>query len=149
MGLDMYLTAERYYMGEKYFNDPAGVRIFDAAVADVPEGYTVKAVRVEAAYWRKANQIHAWFVDNVQNGEDECRPHYVEREKLQELIDLCKRAIETKDASLLTPRGGFFFGSTEIDEYYWDDLQNTIDQLFKALRSFDEKDWTFEYCSCW
>lgn len=45
----------------------------------------------EVAYWRKANQIHKWFVDNVQDGNDDCGSYYVSREKLQELLDLCKK----------------------------------------------------------
>lgn len=36
-------------------------------------------------YWRKANHIHGWFVDNVQNGEDDCQEHLVSREDLQKL----------------------------------------------------------------
>ena len=52
----------------------------------------VSALRVsqpsaELAYWRKANQIHKWFVDNVQEGVDNCGEYYVSHEKLQELLD--------------------------------------------------------------
>ena len=27
----------------------------------------------EVGYWRKANAIHKWFVDNVQDGNDDCK----------------------------------------------------------------------------
>ena len=29
----------------------------------------------QVGYWRKANQIHNWFVENVQDGEDDCCYH--------------------------------------------------------------------------
>jgi hypothetical protein len=45
----------------------------------------------EVGYWRKANQVHAWFVKNVQNGIDECQESKVTREQLQELLAICKK----------------------------------------------------------
>ena len=39
------------------------------------------------AYWRKANAIHNWFINNCsENGEDNCQEIYVNREKLEELL---------------------------------------------------------------
>lgn len=134
MGLDQYLSAERFF----WFNEPK----------PVIEGHELKSVRAEAAYWRKANQIHQWFVDNVQDGRDECEEHFVSREQLQELVDLCKEALKTKDASLLPPQSGFFFGSTDIDEWYWGDLEQTVEMITKALEAFDDK-WEFYYRSSW
>ena len=40
-------------------------------------------------YWRKANAIHKWFVDNVQDGEDNCDYYEVTKEQLEELLDIC------------------------------------------------------------
>ena len=40
-------------------------------------------------YWRKANHIHKWFVDNVQDGEDDCREYDVSIEQLHELRNIC------------------------------------------------------------
>lgn len=134
MGLDMYLSAERYF--------------WHGDVKPVIDGHDVKSVRAEAAYWRKSNQIHAWFVDNVQEGEDKCEEHYVPREKLQELRDLCQRALDDQDASLLKPRSGFCFGSTEIDYWYWEDLRRTVEMLDKALAGFSDA-WDFHYRSSW
>jgi len=30
---------------------------------------------------------------------------------------------------LLPPSEGFFFGSSDIDDYYWQDLEYTVEQL--------------------
>jgi len=65
------------------------------------------------------------------------------------LRELCQRAIDTRDGSLIPPQGGFFFGSTEIDEYYWQDLKETI-EILDAL-DLDSKDYNvdYEYHSSW
>lgn len=47
----------------------------------------------EVGYWRKANQIHAWFVDNVQNKIDDCGYYEVSKESLKELYDACQRIL--------------------------------------------------------
>jgi len=87
----------------------------------------------EVMYWRKANAIHAWFVENVQEGVDDCKEYWVGVEKIQELIDLCTKVVETKDASLLPPQTGFFFGSQEVDDWYFIDLADTIKTLTEDL----------------
>lgn len=43
----------------------------------------------EVGYWRKANAIHKWFVDNVQNGEDDCGDYSVSKELLEKLLNDC------------------------------------------------------------
>ena len=41
-------------------------------------------------YWRKANQIHCWFVENVQDGIDDCGTYEVTEKQLVELLNTCK-----------------------------------------------------------
>lgn len=145
MGLDMYLSAKRYmWYNETELKDQLGAPI------DLPEGIKVEEVTVQAAYWRKANQIHKWFVDNVQEGKDDCGTYDVERSQLLELIGLCKQIqADGKQAEELLPsRSGFFFGSTEYDEYYMHDINSTVIQLERAL-TLDEKQWCFQYHASW
>lgn len=47
----------------------------------------------EIGYWRKANAIHRWFVENVQNGEDDCRDYFVTKEQLTELLNLVNQVL--------------------------------------------------------
>lgn len=104
----------------------------------------------EVAYWRKANQIHSWFVRNVQNGVDDCGLYPVSRNQLEELRQTCAEVITTKDHTLLEPVNGFFFGSTAIDEYYWEDLRTTIDMLDHVLAAQKLPDAEeFFYQSSW
>ena len=44
----------------------------------------------KVGYWRKANQVHKWFVDNVQDGDDDCGTYPVTREQLEELLEKCE-----------------------------------------------------------
>lgn len=141
MGLDMSLNAEHFI----WSSDPAPELDF------IPEGYRAQTVVVEAAYWRKANAIHDWFVYHVQGGEDDCNPHYVSTEKLKELVETCKQVIAdpTLAEELLPTASGFFFGSTEYDEWYFQSLQRTIDQIEAVLEKFPEQAWTINYQSSW
>lgn len=143
MGLDSYLVASKFYWSHKPHQliDP-----------DLPEGYQPQYLKVKAAYWRKANHIHQWFVDNVQNGDDDCQDYFVSREQLLTLVDTCKQVL-TDPAKLapelLPTQSGFFFGSTDYDEYYVSQLQYTVDRIEEALTAFDERIWDFEYHSSW
>lgn len=155
MGLDMYLKGKRYL--SSYFKE--GDNELAGKIADLfPElngrsgrfdGNIVKEVMVELGYWRKANAIHKWFVDNCQEGEDDCRAYYVGREQLEELRELCKEILADRKQAVhkLPPTAGFFFGSTEVDEYYFGDLEHTIQVIDQALTLPGE--WEFEYQSSW
>ena len=108
----------------------------------------VKYIIEEAGYWRKANAIHKWFVDNVQGGVDDCRDAYVSSEDLQKLLTLC-RQVEADNSlaeSLLPSASGFFFGGTEYDEWYFKDISNTITILEEALA---DKNADYYYSSSW
>lgn len=98
----------------------------------------------EVGYWRKANAIHGWFVDTVQNGVDDCGKYEVTYEQLVELSAKCTAAFENEDASILEPRSGFFFGNTEVDDWYWDSLEYTakiIDDLDKNQTYYYQASW--------
>jgi hypothetical protein len=148
MGLDMYLDA-RLYLREWDDNDKVMREAVNAAVPDRGD-LTIKTVTAEGIYWRKANQIHKWFVDNVQEGNDDCGTYYVSREKLEELRNVCQQVIDDPDLAegLLPTEDGFFFGSTEYGQYYMEDLEYTVEQIDKLLDPKYER-WDFSYHSSW
>ena len=80
-------------------------------------------------YWRKANHIHQWMVNNVQRGNDDCNPHEITPQKMEELIKTCDRVLKAHDIkvsnTLLPTSSGFFFGSTDYDDYYYADVEYT------------------------
>lgn len=87
----------------------------------------------------------------MQGGEDECREHDVCREQLETLRDRCRevQADHAKAGLLLPPQGGFFFGSTELDEGYFLDVSETEEKLSALLANPRLKDWDFAYRSSW
>jgi hypothetical protein len=156
MGLDMYLYVRKYVSSTPVFSedDPNAynkVRELTGVPKDFPEpDFSHANVTLNVAYWRKANQIHNWFVQNVQDGEDDCKDYYVSREQIAQLLDTCKKVKANPDLaeSLLPPAEGFFFGGTEIDEYYWEDIDLTIKQLEECMKNFNDR-WSYQYCSSW
>lgn len=156
MGLDMYLTGKRY-MSKVFREDDEQKQIAIAELFPELSGKSgrwgdaspVKQVEIEAGYWRKANAIHDWFVKNVQGGEDKCRPHYVSREQLEELKKLCEKVLAFRHLAVecLPTASGFFFGGTDYDEWYFQDLENTVKIVDDCLALPGE--WEFEYCSSW
>lgn len=154
MGLDMYLSAKKYM--SKYFDAADSEKIKSinelfGVEGDEDGDYGAQEVIFRVAYWRKANAIHDWFVQNVQDGRDECQEAWVSREQLKELADICKQIIESpkKANKLLPTRSGFFFGSTEYDDWYMQDIQHTADRIDKILAdpAFAKAD--FYYQSSW
>lgn len=166
---------ERYTVQVEYGGKPVkGIQ--SERISDIEE---------EVMYWRKANHIHAWFVDNVQGGFDDCRSYHIDWEKLSELLDVCQKAIKAsklvrgkiwagksydKDhpngidqwasgkviedpsvaSQLLPTREGFFFGSTQYDEHYLDDVIETRDWAERMLE--DQKNGVpgeIYYSSSW
>jgi hypothetical protein len=155
MGLDQYLYANVYlseanFLGEQKQNAFAKVKEALEADSFICEDFPALNVNVKVGQWRKANQIHQWFVDNVQDGEDNCKEYYVEREQLEELKSVCEQVIADKTLAedLLPPASGFFFGSYEIDEWYWEQVKDTVEQLERVLTKVPEG-WSFAYDSSW
>lgn len=116
--------------------------------------YPHKTVVEQVGYWRKENAIHNWFVENVQNGVDDCSYHdEVTANHINTLINICKTVLLTKDRSiaekLLPTESGFFFGSTDYDEWYFDGLEHTIEMLEKVLEETDFEKYAIYYCSSW
>ena len=88
-------------------------------------------IKFPIMYWRKSNQIHQWFVQNVQAGTDNCAEYSVGIDQLRLLSKTIEPAlVSTAAASELLPTTeGFFFGSQEYDSYYFEDLKQTKEKI--------------------
>jgi len=174
MGLDMYLYKRTYVKNWKHDNPEDKVEITVKRGGEkhpTIDTDKVTYIQEEVGYWRKANQIHKWFVDNVQNGVDECQESWVDESKLKELLQICHiirneaKLVEGDVANgytigkdmekipilekgkvmkgisaameLLPTESGFFFGGTDYDEYYMQDIENTIKILEEEMKKID------------
>lgn len=101
------------------------------------------SIAKQIAYWRKVNAVHKWFVDNVQDGKDDCDYYEVSKENVENLLQICREVDANKDLAyeLLPTQSGFLFGCTDYDEWYFDDIKETINQLEKILKetNFDKE----------
>jgi hypothetical protein len=119
---------------------------------DKEHQHPLMSITEQVGYWRKANAIHNWFVNNVQDGVDDCAFHNeVTKEYLEELRDICHEVLCNHDLaeSLLPTQSGFFFGSTVYDEWYIDDLKKTIDIVDKVLETTNFDTHMIYYVSSW
>jgi len=159
MGLDQYLKGEIYISQDRYkdgtHSDNPEYKIISSlfGLKDLvsKDSHTGIEITFPVGYWRKANQIHNWFVQNIQNGNDNCGNYYVSRENLETLKGLCVEVLSKKDydtAKELLPNGeGFFFGGTGFDEWYFESVEKTIEILSRCLEMPAEI--SFEYQSSW
>lgn len=210
MGLDMYMT--RYprhgeldanaltkidcyfaYKDKPYYNEedkPTDEQIafFEDKLKttypawDSQHKYPKIGIGEEVAYWRKANAVHAFFVDQIQNGEDDCGNYEVPQEVLEDLMNRCKEILANcimvngkvrngyrmtngkweaiiEDgmtiinpeicSDLLPTQDGFFFGGTDYDQWYMEDIRDTYQQCYTILKTTDFEKQMLVYNSSW
>jgi hypothetical protein len=146
MGLDMYMSRKKY-MGWNYSKPDE--KIPDLSEFDV-DSKKVTYIMEEVAYWRKANAIHKWFVDNVQKGIDNCGSYLVSLEDMVKLYKEVKEVINDPQSAeqFLPTSSGFFFGNYEYDEWYFNDLKITKEQVAHIIAGWDESS-EYYYQSSW
>ncbi len=148
----MYLYKKNYIRTDEFYKEEVRNEVIVKTGGEIDtkiKPNRIKYIVEEVGYWRKANQIHKWFVDNIQNGNDNCGNYWVGSETLKELLDVCKKvqADHSLAESLLPSASGFFFGGTEYDEWYFNDIDNTIKIIEECLA--DDGGDDFEYSSSW
>jgi hypothetical protein len=154
MGLDMYLTKETYVKNWDWFKPEERWQI-TVHKGEVEEK-NIKPSRIsditeQMGYWRKANAIHKWFVDNVQDGVDECQKSWVSMDQLKQLLNVVQTVLDNHDKAteLLPVQKGFFFGGTDYDEYYFQDLEDTKKIIETIVEEDPEGKGSYYYQSSW
>lgn len=135
MGLDMFLDLRRRERGARVAGEyamPGPMEDLAGRCAELMERKkvgieTTIETTVEIAYWRKANAIHGWFVNNCADGVDDCSPMEVSAGQLSMLLAAVKSVLANHSLApeILPTRKGFFFGSEEYDDWYFDQLGYT------------------------
>jgi hypothetical protein len=123
MGLDMYVNIrhkdtqsklEAYKAWENKYSYEEFQRLTEEQKEEYrnsePE-YDEEMYGKELMYWRKANQIHNWFVQNCQNGVDDCEQYPITVADLKKLKALCEKILtmtEVKQELRPTYPNGWF-----------------------------------------
>jgi len=115
MGLDMYLTGEKFVM--------------NSSTSSHEDGFRLRSRILELGYWRKHPDLHGYIVQTFAGGKDECQD-----------IDLGVNRIRTIIAAIkaheLPHTTGFFFGTS-------DSSQEQIDEdiaIFEKALAWREAD---------
>ena len=150
MGLDHYLTKKTYI---RKYPESDKLEIVIKKNGEIYNKLNVNKISYiieDVITWRKFNALHDWFVQNNQNGTDDCETYHVSIKLLSELLDtLIKVRDDNNLASELLPTvEGFFFGGTEYDDSYFEYVNDTIEQLQDAIKNHNEDSY-FQYSSSW
>lgn len=185
MGLDMYLSKKTYVKKWEHQSDENS---FDVSIKKGGVTYpNIKPERVsyvteEVMYWRKANQIHGWFVNNCEEHTPDVK-YSLDRNQLVDLVSDCKKVLEILNTSpkttkqvvggwkngedymidvevydnvdevlkILPPTQGFFFGSSDIDGWYKEQIEETITTLEEELSATEADGYgsEYEYYASW
>ena len=121
MGLDMFLTGERYL---QRVNKPSR-RIGD-----------LKGELIDLGYWRKHPNLHGFIVQTFASGEDDCQRIELDTDAIQQII----AAVQ---AQTLPETSGFFFGESDGSEKELDLL--VFRNALAWLQEDDEEAWRSVY----
>lgn len=104
----------------------------------------------ELAYWYKSNAILHWFDTNLNSaknykqfrpprrkGVQNKTPYEVTKEEYYKLIQDCKQTLQHKGNTekipeCLKPICNSALGSRALNDFYWDDLEETIEMLTES-----------------
>lgn len=157
MGLDMYLYRKTYVKNWSHQKPEDQHEVLvkkGGEVLNAIKPERISNITEDVAYWRKFNALHNWFVSNCQDGNDDCREYYVSGENIKELLETLNKVKEFKNdptneelKELLPTASGFFFGGTEYDEYYFNEVERTIG-IIEGLMS-EDNGGDYYYDSSW
>lgn len=138
----------------------------------------ISYVTEELMYWRKANQIHGWFTQNTSEITADVRYYVTKTdldvlmETCKTVLEVLNKSpkktiqvaggwkdgeqymvdIEVYDEDitqdLLPPTEGFFYGSYVVDDWYKENVEETLKFLQEELPNCEDDD-EFEYYASW
>lgn len=159
MGLDMYLYVRDYKSLSKWDKNFTNKKVDSFYPKDLQEfarnhiknNFLSKQTMYQVGYWRKFNALHNWFVERCADGEDNCQLIYVSHEKFLELKTICEKVLKDHSLAkeLLPTQDGFFFGTTEYDEWYFSDLEYTLELFNEIEKLLNKTNYELLYEASW
>ncbi len=154
-GHEDYMAIRNLYfeMKDKHFEYDFELKELDDAktIKDVEAWF--KAINWEwfrkpnAAYFRNVNSIYAYFADRLD--DEMC---VVTKSDIIDIMNKATKVLAEHDEEaskdLLPTQGGFFFGSTDYDDWYYQDMITILKEFGKLLKDWtDDNDIVFVYMS--
>lgn len=92
MGLDMFLSKRLFVGAHNPFNEVEGSIDITQNGKKLPINLNkVTYIEEFVMCWRKANAIHRWFGENVQNEKNDCGTYVFKSEKIKQFLQVVKR----------------------------------------------------------
>lgn len=100
--------------------------------------FITKRKSTELAYYRKVNFLVKFFQDKGFDVENQT-PLRMYKGDIEELLNYCNEVLNdhSKALELLPTMNGFFFGSTDYNEYYFNSVERVRNDCIKLLDEFD------------
>jgi hypothetical protein len=132
MGLDMYLTGERYFFEHKV---PRRV---------TEDGFPIESERLALGYWRKHPNLHGYIVKTFADNTDNCQAIDLSADDIKDILS----AISSERLPFTE---GFFFGRSENTQEERDEDTVIFTKALEWLTSPDpaEAFRTVEYRASW
>ena len=88
---------------------------------------------------RKENHIQSYIEGEVGDVEN-CDYLFLEREHIEKLVERLQRVKDdhTQAGVLLPTQAGFFYGNTDYDEFYFEDIEAELKEFREILDSWDD-----------
>lgn len=86
-------------------------------------------------YYRKVNFLYAFFAEALT--DEQC---VVTKHDVETIISHCKEVLADHSLAekLLPTQSGFFFGSTDYNEWYFKDVEDVLEKFTKYLEGWDD-----------
>jgi hypothetical protein len=95
----------------------------------------IKTVEENLAYFRKVNFLVGFFENYFDKEIENCENFKITKKSVEELKTRCEKVLANHKLAeeLLPTREGFFFGSLNYDEYYFEDVAQVLDTCKEVL----------------
>lgn len=118
----------------KYSKMLEGVKSLDE-VKEFFENFEKSLYAESDVYFRKVNFVYRYFSNKLV---DECC--FADKGDIEELISRCEKVLADHSLAeeLLPTQSGFFFGSTDYDDWYFKDVEDCKTQMECLLEKYNE-----------
>lgn len=151
MGLDMYAYLRKYDSSFRNKNIRYPKELQELRKEIKKRNFASTCANYQVGYWRKFNALHSFFVKHCAGGKDDCKPIYVDFETFKDLLDKLKKIKKNHKlaSDLLPTQDGFFFGGQEYDEWYFENIDYTIDLFENLLPLLESGRYDLIYEASW
>ena len=144
MGLDMYLSKKTYVKQWDFQDEEKKVKVDVTKNGEPLKG--IKSERIsyvveDVMYWRKANQIHGWFVSNCEPIREDIE-YLVTTTDLEVLLEACKKVleiIETAPTKVIQVESGWDKNGTtyaDVKVYDSDLIEDVVKEILPPTEGF-------------